>query len=67
MYIVIYFQNKNKLYQIWRKKRTTQNWNTYIEYKRKYNLIEAKIKYNYYEKKVHWLQSRHEKSLECNK
>ena len=51
MYIVIYFQNKNKLYQIWRKKRTTQHWNTYIEYKRKYNLIEAKIKYNYYEKK----------------
>ena len=41
---------KNKLYLTWRKNRTSYNWNTYIDYKRKLDKLLAKAKYDYYNK-----------------
>ena len=44
-------QTKNLLYQYWRKHRSAENWNTYIDYERNLDKLTNKVKYDYYNKK----------------
>ena len=44
-------ETKNLLYTKWRKEKTKNSWNTYVSYRRKYDIIRNKIKFEFYNQK----------------
>ena len=54
-------ESKNLLYKLWRKNRFVKNWNTYIDYKRKFDVLIKTVKYDYYNKKFLYRQYNNKK------